>query len=264
MRTTSLHSKELVKLLKRNKIATIDELKAALGTSVNITVYRKLREVSYHTSYSHRGRYYTLDEVARFDDQGLWSYRDVRFSMYGNLLTTAEIFIKRSEAGYYAGELEHILNVGVKEVLLKLVRQGRITRKKVSGLYLYCTTSRDRVQDQLFARQIQEAEPSLTRSVVASEILPDELKAAIVLFFSLLNEKERRLYAGLESLKWGHGGDRKIADLLGLDVGTVAKGRGDLLAQDVERDRIRRAGGGRKSIKKNAGGHRKNRRVDGI
>ncbi len=258
MRTTTLHGEELVKLLKRNKTATIDELKAALGTCVNLTVYRKLRAVSYHTSYSHRGRYYTLDEIACFDDQGIWSYRDVRFSMYGNLLATAEVFVRRSEAGYYAGELEHILNVGVKEALLKLVRQGRITRRKVFGLYLYCTTSRDGVQDQLFARQIQEAEPSLTRSVVASEILPDELKAAIVLFFSLLNEKQRRLYAGLESLKWGHGGDRKIADFLGLDVGTVGKGRGDLLAQDVERDRIRRAGGGRKSIKKNAGGHRKN------
>lgn len=257
MRPPTLHSKELVKLLKTNKIATIDELKAALGTSVAITVYRKLKEVSYHTSYSHRGRYYTLDEVARFNDQGLWSYHDVRFSMYGNLLTTAEVFIKRSEAGYYAGELEHILKVGVKEALLKLVRQGRITRKKVSGLYLYCTESRARLQDQLLARQIQEAEPSLTRSVVSGEIVPDELKAAIVLFFSLLNEKQRRLYAGLESLKWGHGGDRKIADLLDLDVGTVARGRNDLLSQDIERDRVRRAGAGRKSIKKNSGSHRK-------
>ena len=92
----------------------------------------------------------------------------------------------------------------------------------------------------------------MTRSVVAGEILPDELKAAIVLFFSVLDEKQRRLYAGLESFKWGHGGDRKIADLLGLDVGTVAKGRRDLLTQDVERERVRKVGGGRKSVKKNA------------
>ena len=73
MRTTNFYSKELVKLLKRKKIATINELKAALGTDVNITVYRKLKDVSYRTSYSHRGRYYTLDEIARFDDKGLWS-----------------------------------------------------------------------------------------------------------------------------------------------------------------------------------------------
>lgn len=263
MRTSTFHSKDLVTWLKRNKIATIDELKGALGTDVNVTVYRKLKELSYHTSYSHRGRYYTVDEVARFDDRGLWSYRDVRVSIYGSLVSTAENFVKQSEAGYYSGELEHVLHVEVKEPLLKLVRQGRITRKKVSGLYLYCAKSRDRIQEQLLARQIQEAEPSLTRSV-AGEILPDELKAAIVLFFSVLNEKQRRLYAGLESFKWGHGGDHKIADLLGLDVGTVAKGRRDLLTQDVERERIRKAGGGRKSVKKNACGHRKNRSVDGI
>jgi hypothetical protein len=167
-------------------------------------------------------------------------------------MATAEAFVKQSEAGYYSGELEHVLNVGVKGCLLKLVRQGRITRKRVSGLYLYCANCRDRMQEQLLARQIQQAEPSLTRSVVAGEILPDELKAAIVLFFSVLNEKQRRLYAGLESFKWGHGGDRKIAELLGLDVGTVAKGRRDLLSQDVERERVRKVGAGRRSVKKNA------------
>lgn len=252
MRTSTFHSKDLVVLLRHNRIATIDELKTALGTDVAITVYRKLKEVPYHTSYSHRGRYYTLDEVACFDDKGLWSYRDVCFSIFGNLMATAEAFVKQSEAGYYSGELEHVLNVGVKGCLLKLVRQGRITRKRVSGLYLYCANCRDRMQEQLLARQIQQAEPSLTRSVVAGEILPDELKAAIVLFFSVLNEKQRRLYAGLESFKWGHGGDRKIAELLGLDVGTVAKGRRDLLSQDVERERVRKVGAGRRSVKKNA------------
>jgi hypothetical protein len=252
MRTEKLHSKKLVKFLKHNKIGTIDELKTVLGTNVNITVYRKLKEVFYHTSYSHRGRYYTLDEVARFDDSGLWSYRDVRFSIYGNLLSTAEVLVKESEAGYFAGELEHIVNVGVKEALLKLVRRRRITRAKVLGLYLYCATCRGKIQEQLLARKLQQAEPSLTHGTVGGEIVPDELKAAIVLFFSMLNEKQRRLYAGLESLKWGHGGDRKIAEFLGLDVATVAKGRRDLLSKDVEWQRIRKAGGGRKSIKKNA------------
>ena len=51
-------------------------------------------------------------------------------------------------------------------------------------------------------------------------MVPDELQAAIVLFCSLLDERQRRLYAGLEALKLGHGGDRRIADLLGLDPTT--------------------------------------------
>ena len=74
--------------------------------------------------------------------------------------------------------------------------------------------------------------------------------AAIVLFFSLLDEQQRRLYAALESFKLGYGGDRKMADILGLDVSTVARGRRELLDHDVKVDRVRRAGAGRKLIEK--------------
>jgi len=43
------------------------------------------------------------------------------------------------------------------------------------------------------------------------------MKAAIILFYSLLDEQQRRLYAGLESMKLGHGGDSVLAEVLGLD-----------------------------------------------
>jgi len=65
---------------------------------------------------------------------------------------------------------------------------------------------------------------------------------------SLLDEQQRRLYAGLESLQLG--GDRQIAELLSLDPHTVAKGRRQLLAEDVETDRVRAVGGGRKPVEK--------------
>jgi hypothetical protein len=66
----------------------------------------------------------------------------------------------------------------------------------------------------------------------------------------LLDEKQRRLYAGLESLKWGHGGDRQVAGLLGLDVATIAKGRRELVRGEILTNRIRRPGGGRKPVEK--------------
>jgi hypothetical protein len=94
------------------------------------------------------------------------------------------------------------------------------------------------------------------------EVVSDELKAAIVLFSSTLNEKQRRLYAGLESLKLGYGGDRRIAEFIGMDPHTVAKGRRELLEQDLEIDRVRKAGGGRKPLEKNARSHLPNRRTD--
>ena len=80
--------------------------------------------------------------------------------------------------------------------------------------------------------------------------MPDQLRAAIVLFASLLDERQRRLYAGLESLKCGWGGDARIAGLLGIDPGTVARGRKQLLTQDIERVRVRRPGGGRPPLEK--------------
>ena len=80
--------------------------------------------------------------------------------------------------------------------------------------------------------------------------MPEELRAAIVLFASLLDERQRRLFAGLEALKCGWGGDRRIAQLLGIDPSTVAAGRRQLVERDVEIDRVRRAGGGRPPTKK--------------
>ena len=60
MRPLTFRSDELRSLLLRNKIATLDELKQALGTPVDVTIFRKLKSIDYLTSYSHRGRYYTL------------------------------------------------------------------------------------------------------------------------------------------------------------------------------------------------------------
>jgi hypothetical protein len=66
----------------------------------------------------------------------------------------------------------------------------------------------------------------------------------------LLDEKQRRLYAGVEALKYGVGGDKWIAGLLGMHLQTVARGRRELLAGDIEVGRTRKVGGGRKRVEK--------------
>jgi hypothetical protein len=97
---------------------------------------------------------------------------------------------------------------------------------------------------------VLQSGPQLASSPIAADQVPAEMKAAIVLFFSMLDEKQRRLYAGLESLKLGYGGDQRIAEFIGIDPHTVAKGRRELMEQDFELDRIRKAGGGRKPVEK--------------
>lgn len=250
MRPATFQAEDLARFLKQHKIATLNDLKRVLGTEVDSTVFRKLKELAYRTSYSHRGSYYTLDQVARFDERGLWSFRSVWFSQYGTLLETAEGLVESSEAGFYASELEQVLHVEVKVPLLKLVREERIAREKVFDRYLYLSADAARRKRQLAARQVHEAEPSAVGFGAGVRILPEELKAAIILFYSLLDEKQRRLYAGLEAMKIGHGGDQQIADLLGLDSSTVAKGRRELMSRDVELEGVRKRGGGRPSAQK--------------
>lgn len=262
MRTPSLHAERLVQLLQRRKIATMAECKKALGTKVDVSVFRKLKPLGYRSSYSHRGSYYTLQQIPRFDEHGLWSYNSVWFSRYGTLLASAEAFVNRCEAGYFTAELQNLLHAGVKQPLLQLVRQGRIAREKVAGRYLYCSIDAVRQQRQMRARRQRQAEPGLGAGLLQGERVSAEVKAAMVLFFSLLDEKQRRLGAGLESLKLGPGGDRQVAEVLGMDPHTVARGKHELLEHDFEVERVRRGGGGRKPVKQNARSHPSHRRVD--
>jgi hypothetical protein len=215
-------------------VATLPELKAVLGTEVDLTVFRKLATLDYTTSYSHRGAYYTLQTIPRYDAQGLWSHQNVHFSRYGTLLDTAAELTSRAPAGYFTEELGGFVHVPAKDALRQLVERGRLQRRPCPDRYLHGAVERARWQEQWTARQAQA----------------DELPAAIALFYGLLDEQQRRLHAGLESLQHGHGGDRRMAELLGLDVTTVARGRHELLGGEVLRDRIRREGGGRKPVEK--------------
>jgi hypothetical protein len=246
MRTPFFLADPLRKFLRSNKVATLPELKQALGTTVDTTVFRKLKELSYRSSYSHRGRYYTLAEIPQFDPQGLWSFQSVWFSRWGNLVSTVETLVNGAPQGYFANELQQILHVEVKDTLLQLVEQRRLVRQPVKGLFLYCSQDTAVRRRQVLARQALSEIPGSA----SAEVSPEELKASLVLFSSLLDEQQRRLYAGLESLKFGRGGDQKLAELLQLDAHTVARGRKELLAQEVEWDRVRKPGGGRKLTEK--------------
>ena len=67
----------VINYLKRNKIGTLDQLKKELCTNSTMTVFRKLKSLEYRSSYSHRGKYYTLNSIAEFDEVGLWSFNSI-------------------------------------------------------------------------------------------------------------------------------------------------------------------------------------------
>jgi len=249
MKPKSLDLDRAKKLLKHLKIATLDQLKKELGTSSTMTVFRKLKSLEYLSSYSHRGKYYTLNSNAEFNETGLWSFNSIWFSKYGNLIETTKEFIDQSKAGFSASELARILNVEVKHPLLQLFKKNRVYREKISSNFVYFTFHPEKRKQQITLRKHSDTYAGFDLSYEI-DVFHDDLKAAIILFYSLLNEKQRRLYAGLESFKLGHGGDKKIGKFLGLSSHTIAKGRTELLGGHIQTQGVRKKGGGRKPVEK--------------
>ncbi|MEE9263116.1 MAG: hypothetical protein V3V11_01560 [Vicinamibacteria bacterium] len=234
--------KKLTAFLERKQVATMDELKGELDTEVVMTIYRALKKVSYRTSYSHNGRYYALSKSVRFDKDGLWSARSVWFSRHGTLLATLEKLVSDSERGCLADELQSLLHVGVKESLLRLVQRGSVSRERIGRSYLYCSKNESTRKRQLAARG---AGPFLTPADI-----PDKAKAAIVLFAALLDERQLRLFAGVQALQFGKTAEGWLSELLGMHRQTIAKGRQELLDCNVDFKRIRKKGAGRPRVEK--------------
>ena len=82
---------------------------------------------------------------------------------------------------------------------------------------------------------------------------PDwQLHHQMNVFLSRLNEQQRRWYVALEAKKIGHGGDSLLAQITGMDVETIRRGRRELDADLANRplDRVRQVGGGRPALEK--------------
>jgi hypothetical protein len=74
----------------------------------------------------------------------------------------------------------------------------------------------------------------------------------INLLMSRLGEQERRWLAAVEAERIGHGGTKLVAQITGLNINTIRRGRKEMKANLENRptDRQRLPGGGRKPVEK--------------
>ena len=82
---------------------------------------------------------------------------------------------------------------------------------------------------------------------------PDRLRhQQINLLLSRLDERQRRWYVALEADRIGHGGDRLLSQITGLDEKTIRRGQADVAGAlaEVPVKRQRRSGGGRPPVEK--------------
>ena len=118
-RSPSAVSGKALKAFRRRKVMMLGEVAELVHSSIH-TARRRLKEWRAHTSYNQNGRYYALPDVPEFDADGLWHWRGVFFSRYGNLKQTVVELIRRSSAGLDAGEMSSLLGLDPRSFLLHL------------------------------------------------------------------------------------------------------------------------------------------------
>jgi hypothetical protein len=249
MRKSKPSTAVLVKLFYQHQVLQLDAIKIALGTSVKMTIFRKLKTMGYRSSYSHAGKYYTLDEIARYNSDGLWSFGKIHFSKFGNLLNTIEALVASSSSGYWATELNQLLQVRVYDSLSILFKKKRLFRQQLGGEFLYLSPLNHTLQFDNRQQQLESA-AAATLAPQTAPFATAAVRTALNVLLSVLNEKQRRLYVGFESLKIGYGGDTLMAKITGMNIKTVARGRHELQAPQITPERVRQVGGGRPPLEK--------------
>lgn len=145
-----------LKAFRARKVLTIEELATLLRSSLP-TARRRLKAWNAFTSYNKNGRYYVLPSVPTFDSSGLWRYRDIGFSRYGNLTETLIALVRNSPAGLSAAELDLLLGMEAHSFLWLFRNHPALVRERHHGRFVYFAAESVLHHRQRDGRQIMDA-----------------------------------------------------------------------------------------------------------
>jgi hypothetical protein len=123
-------------LFEKQSCWMIEPLAAEMEYSVP-SVRRFLAAVGYYSSFTHNGMWYTLRSIPRFDRDGLWFFSDIGFSRAGTMLNTLVELASKSPKGMTAKALGEKLHYHCHDMLLDLIRDGRLQRWKMGRSHIY-------------------------------------------------------------------------------------------------------------------------------
>jgi hypothetical protein len=136
-KTKNAYLYSLKKLFNNKTVLDMHQVCMAVSTVSRTTGFRYLRELHHLTSYTHNGKYYTLQEIAQFDSNGFWYFENIGFSIHGTLIDTLHHAIIQSAAGKSNSELEKHCGTRIQAALRTLLNFKRIARVRLEKRYLY-------------------------------------------------------------------------------------------------------------------------------
>jgi len=145
--------KKAWKHFEKANVLNIGELATALKCSIP-SARLKIKDWKAFTSYNHNGRFYTLPHVPRFDRHGLWRYKDIAFSMHGNLKKTVIHLVTSASAGYTGRQLGELLGLSPRSFLHHFRKCPGICREKQDGVYVYFSDDISEYEKQMWQRNL--------------------------------------------------------------------------------------------------------------
>lgn len=136
MRVDRDRTKTIRENIVGRKMASFEDILELLSCS-SITLRRDLKMLGAITSYTHNGRFLTLPDIPQFNGNGLWFFRKVGFSRFGNSLKTIIGIIDGSKNGFTREEIEAIMKIGISKQIQILLEREAVYRIKLGNKYLY-------------------------------------------------------------------------------------------------------------------------------
>jgi len=178
------------KLFQKNLVLDMPTLQQNLNGKSKRTIHRYLNAVRYYSSYTHSGKYFTLEQTPSFDSNGIWFYNKIGFSKYGTLKNSLIEIIEASLAGKAHAELKKDLLIDVHNSLLELLREEKIKRISINNFYIYFSADEKKSSTQLKKRRelMSKTKPiiSLPSPLIRIEILSEIVRSSNVKY----NEEE--------------------------------------------------------------------------
>jgi len=157
-------------LFRGKKVMTLAQLALHLQRSQR-TVHRQLKQWQAINSYNKNGRYYVLSDIPKFDANGLWRWRDIFFSKYGNLTQTLIALVRNSKAGLNAAEMTKLLGLSPHSFLSSFRECPDVKRQKHQGFFVYFSSD----------HTIYEQQKKQRLEMIRSARLPSDIEAIAIL-----------------------------------------------------------------------------------
>lgn len=140
----------LEEIFKEPKVLTLDQVSKMRRCSIR-TIQRQFADLPVIRSYNKNSRYYTLAGIPRFDTNGIWEYREILFSKFGDLQKTVQYLIANSECGLSGNEIGDIVKLQPRSFMHHFRELDGVFREKYGGVYIYFSDD-----PAIYARQSRE------------------------------------------------------------------------------------------------------------